>query len=238
MPGKRYTTARAAVDREAVYAPLDAVRLLKSLDTARFDETIEVHMRLGVNVRHADQQLRGTLFLPHGLGKTVTVAVFAQGEKAKEAEDAGADVVGGDDLAARIEGGWTEFDVAIATPDMMGTVGKLGRILGPQGKMPSPKAGTITFDIGKAVGDVKSGKIEYRTDRSGIIHVAVGKKSFEEAALVENYGAVLDEILRAKPAAAKGRYLRSITLTSTMGPGVKIDTNRTRDLLEETAAVV
>jgi large subunit ribosomal protein L1 len=238
MPGKRYTAARAAVDREALYAPLDAVRLIKGMDTAKFDETIEVHLRLGVNVRHADQQLRGTLFLPHGLGKSVTVAVFAQGEKAKEAEEAGADVVGGDDLATRIEGGWTEFDVAIATPDMMGTVGKLGRILGPQGKMPSPKAGTITFDIGKAVGDVKSGKIEYRTDRSGIIHVAVGKKSFEEAALVENYGAVLDEILRAKPAAAKGRYLRSITLTSTMGPGVKIDTGRTRDLLEETAAVV
>jgi large subunit ribosomal protein L1 len=163
--------------------------------------------------------------------------VFAQGEKAKEAEDAGADVVGGDDLAARIEGGWTEFDVAVATPDMMGTVGRLGRILGPQGKMPSPKAGTITFDIGKAVTDVKAGKIEYRTDRTGIIHVAIGKKSFEEKALVENYGAVLDEILRSKPAAAKGRYLRSITLASTMGPGLRLDPGRTRDLLEEPAGV-
>ena len=235
--GKRYTEARSKIERENLYSPAEAVELLKGLPDAKFDETVEAHFRLGLNVRHADQQLRGTLFLPHGLGKSVTVAVFAQGEKAKEAEEAGADVVGGDDLAARITEGWSEFDVAIATPDMMGTVGRLGRILGPQGKMPSPKAGTITFDIGKAVGDVKSGKIEYRTDRTGIIHVAIGKKSFEERALVENYGAVLDEILRAKPAAAKGRYLRSITITSTMGPGVKIDTGRVRDLMEETAAV-
>jgi large subunit ribosomal protein L1 len=233
MPGKRYSTALQQVDREKQYAPLEAVRLLKSLDTSKFDETVEVHMRLGVNVRHADQQLRGTLFLPHGLGKTVTVAVFAQGEKAKEAEDAGADVVGGDDLASRITEGWTDFDVAIATPDMMGTVGRLGRILGPQGKMPSPKAGTITFDIAKAVSDVKSGKIEYRTDRTGIIHASLGKKSFDETALVENYQAVLEEILRVKPAAAKGRYLRSITLASTMGPGLRLDTTKTRDLLEE-----
>jgi large subunit ribosomal protein L1 len=237
MPGKRYQQALAAVDRERVYSPLEGVRLLKSLETARFDETVEVHMRLGVNVRHADQQLRGTLFLPHGLGKTVTVAVFAQGEKAKEAEDAGADFVGGDDLAARITEGWTDFDVAIATPDMMGTVGRLGRILGPQGKMPSPKAGTITFDIGKSVTDVKSGKIEYRTDRTGIIHVALGKKSFDERALVENYQAVLEEIIRAKPSAAKGRYLKSITLASTMSPGLKLDTSKTRDLLEEPAGV-
>jgi large subunit ribosomal protein L1 len=239
MPGKKYLAARQQVDREKLYAPLEAVRLLKGLELSTFDETVEVHMRLGVNVRHADQQLRGTLFLPHGLGKSVTVAVFAQGEKAKEAEEAGADVVGGEDLATRITGGWTDFDVAIATPDMMGTVGKLGRILGPQGKMPSPKAGTITFDIGKAVGDVKSGKIEYRTDRTGIVHVALGKKSFDEQALVENYQAVLEEILRAKPASAKGRYLRSITLASTMGPGLKLDTSKIRDLLEEptTAAV-
>ena len=237
MAGKKYSTARAAVDRERTYPPLDAVRTLKSLETAKFDETVEVHLRLGVNVRHADEQLRGTLSLPNGTGRDVRVAVFAQGEKAKEAEEAGADVVGGDDLAARITEGWSEFDVAIATPDMMGTVGRLGRILGPQGKMPSPKAGTITFDISKAVSDIKAGKIEYRTDRTGIIHVAIGKKSFDERALVENYGAVLDEILRAKPAAAKGRYLRSITITSTMGPGVKIDTGRVRDLMEETAAV-
>ena len=236
MPGKRYRTALQQVDREKQYAPLEAVRLLKSLDTSKFDETVEVHMRLGVNVRHADQQLRGTLFLPHGLGKTVTVAVFAQGEKAKEAEDAGADFVGADDLAAKVQEGFTDFDVAIATPDMMGTVRRLGRILGPQGKMPSPKAGTITFDIGKAVGEIKAGKIEYRTDRTGIVHVTIGKKSFEERALVENYGAVLDEILRAKPAAAKGRYIRSITIASTMGPGIKLDTARTRDLMEEPVA--
>ena len=238
MPGKRYAQARSQVDREKLYAPLEAVRTLKGLETSSFDETVEVHLRLGVNVRHADQQLRGTLFLPHGLGKTVTVAVFAQGEKAKEAEDAGADFVGAEDLAGRINEGWTDFDVAIATPDMMGVVGRLGRILGPQGKMPSPKAGTITFDIGKAVGDVKSGKVEYRTDRTGIIHLALGKKSFGEHALVENYQAVLEEILRAKPAAAKGRYLRSITIASTMGPGIKLDTSKTRDLMEETAAAV
>jgi len=233
MPGKRYANALQQVDREKHYAPLEAVRLLKSLDTSKFDETVEVHMRLGVNVRHADQQLRGTLFLPHGLGKSVTVAVFAQGEKAKEAEEAGADFVGGDDLAAKVQEGFTDFDVAIATPDMMGTVGRLGRILGPQGKMPSPKAGTITFDIGKAVGEIKAGKIEYRTDRTGIVHVTIGKKSFEERALVENYGAVLDEILRAKPAAAKGRYINKITLSSTMGPGIHVDPARTREIVEE-----
>jgi large subunit ribosomal protein L1 len=236
MAGKKYIEARGQVDRERLYAPIDAVRTLKTLDTSKFDETVEVHLRLGVNVRHADQQLRGTLFLPHGLGKTVVVAVFAQGEKAKEAEEAGADFVGGDDLAARITEGWSDFDVAMATPDMMGTVGKLGRILGPQGKMPSPKAGTITFDIGKAVGDVKSGKIEYRTDRTGIVHLAVGKKSFDERSLVENYQAVLEEILRAKPSSSKGRYLRSITITSTMGPGIKLDTSKIRDLMEETPA--
>ena len=220
MAGKAYTKARTSVDRERVYAPLEAVRTIKSLQTAKFDETVEIHMRLGVNVRHADQQLRGTLFLPHGTGRSVSVAVFAQGEKAKEAEDAGADFVGADDLAAKVQEGFTDFDVAIATPDMMGTVGRLGRILGPQGKMPSPKAG----------------KIEYRTDRTGIVHVTIGKKSFEERALVENYGAVLDEILRAKPAAAKGRYIRSITIASTMGPGIKLDTARTRDLMEEPVA--
>ena len=236
MAGKAYIKARTSVDRERVYAPLEAVRTIKSLQTAKFDETVEIHMRLGVNVRHADQQLRGTLFLPHGTGRSVSVAVFAQGEKAKEAEDAGADFVGADDLAAKVQEGFTDFDVAIATPDMMGTVGRLGRILGPQGKMPSPKAGTITFDIGKAVGEIKAGKIEYRTDRTGIVHVTIGKKSFEERALVENYGAVLDEILRAKPAAAKGRYIRSITIASTMGPGIKLDTARTRDLMEEPVA--
>ena len=186
-------------------------------------------------MRHADQQLRGTLFLPHGTGSSVTVAVFAQGEKAKEAEDAGADHVGGEELAAKVLEGFSDFDVAIATPDMMGTVGKLGRVLGPQGKMPSPKAGTITFDVSKAVSDIKSGKIEYRTDRTAIMHAAIGKKSFEERALVENYGAVLEEILRVKPAAAKGRYLSSVTMASTMGPGINLDTTRTRDLLEESS---
>jgi large subunit ribosomal protein L1 len=233
MAGKRYAAARGSVDRERTYAPLEAVRTLKALETSKFDETVEVHLRLGVNVRHADQQLRGTLFLPHGTGRSVSVAVFAQGEKAREAEEAGADFVGADDLAARVQEGWTDFDVAIATPDVMGIVGRLGRILGPQGKMPSPKAGTITFDVGKAVGDVKAGKIEYRTDRTGIVHVAIGKKSFGERELVENYAAVLEEIIRAKPAAAKGRYLRTITIASTMSPGIKLDTGRVRGLLDE-----
>jgi large subunit ribosomal protein L1 len=222
--GKRYRQARAQIDRERLYTPLEAIRLLKSFDATKFDETVEVHFNTGLNVRHADQQLRGTLMLPHGTGKEVRIAVFAEGEKAKEAEDAGADVVGAADLAQQIEGGFDDFDVAIATPDMMGTVGKLGRILGPRGKMPNPKTGTVTFDIAKAVRDAKAGKLEYRTDRGANVHVTLGKKSFDERALLENYAAVLDEIVRAKPAAAKGRYLKSITVSSTMGPGVKIDT--------------
>jgi large subunit ribosomal protein L1 len=229
------TNARAQVDRLRVYPPKEAVSLIKGLQTAKFDETVEVHFRLGVNVRHADQQLRGTIMLPHGTGRTARVAVFAQGDKAREAEEAGADVVGGDDLAARIQEGWTEFDVAIATPDMMVVVGRLGRILGPQGKMPNPKTGTVTMDVARAVEEVKAGKIEYRTDRSGIVHIPIGKKSFDEDALVANYGAVLEEILRVKPSAAKGRYLKSITMASTMGPGVKIDTTRVRDLMEDSA---
>jgi large subunit ribosomal protein L1 len=227
--------AKAQVDRLRAYPPKEAVSLIKGLQTAKFDETVEVHFRLGVNVRHADQQLRGTIMLPHGTGRTARVVVFAQGDKAREAEEAGADVVGGDDLAARIQEGWTDFDVAIATPDMMVVVGRLGRILGPQGKMPNPKTGTVTMDVARAVEDVKAGKIEYRTDRSGIVHVPIGKKSFDEAALVANYGAVLEEILRVKPSAAKGRYLKSITMASTMGPGVKIDTTRVRDLMEDSA---
>ncbi len=235
MAGKRYTQARSSVDRERTYQPLEAVRTLKGLQTAKFDETVEVHLRLGVNVRHADQQLRGTLFLPHGTGRTVSVAVFAQGDKAREAEEAGADIVGGEDLAQRIQEGFTDFDVAIATPDMMVVVGRLGRILGPQGKMPNPKTGTVTMDVSKAVQEVKAGKIEYRTDRTGIVHVPVGKKSFDERALVENYGTLLDELVRVKPAAAKGRYLRTIVLSSTMGPGIKLDTARIRNLLEEPA---
>ncbi|HEX5468025.1 MAG TPA: 50S ribosomal protein L1 [Gaiellaceae bacterium] len=231
--GKRYRQARSAFDREQAYSPVEAVRLLKEAPDAKFDETVEVHFNLGLNVRHADQQLRGTLMLPHGTGSDVRIAVFAEGEKAKEAEDAGADVVGSADLATRIEGGFEDFDVAIATPDMMGTVGKLGRILGPRGKMPNPKAGTVTFDVGKAVRDSKAGKLEYRTDRGANVHLAIGKKSFEERALVENYATVVEEIIRAKPSAAKGRYISTITLTSSMGPGIHVDPQKVRGIVEE-----
>jgi large subunit ribosomal protein L1 len=233
--GKRYMQAKSEIDTERVYHPLHAVRLIKSQELTRFDPTVEVHLRLGVNVRHADQQLRGTISLPHGTGKSVTVAVFAEGDKAREAEQAGADVVGGEDLAKRVLEGFDDFDVAIATPDMMGTVGKLGRILGPSGKMPNPKSGTVTFDVGKAVTDVKGGKVEYRTDRAGIIHIGIGKRSFEERQLLENYGVVIEEIVRMKPAAAKGRYLKSITIAQTMGPGIPLDTTQTStaDVLEE-----
>jgi large subunit ribosomal protein L1 len=231
--GKRYRAARAAVDREQAYSPLAAVRLLKDAPAAKFDETVEVHLNLGLNVRHADQQLRGTLMLPHGTGKDVRVAVFAEGEKAKEAQDAGADVVGSADLANQIEGGFDDFDIAIATPDMMGTVGRLGRILGPRGKMPNPKAGTVTFDIGKAVRDSKAGKLEYRTDRGANIHLSIGKKSFDERALLENYATVIEEIVRAKPAAAKGRYIRTVTLTSSMGPGIHVDPQKVRGIADE-----
>jgi large subunit ribosomal protein L1 len=231
--GKRYRNARATFDRETLYSPLEAIRLLKDAPETKFDETVEVHFNTGLNVRHADQQLRGTLMLPHGSGKEVRVAVFAEGEKAKEAQDAGADVVGSADLATQIEGGFDDFDVAIATPDMMGTVGKLGRILGPRGKMPNPKAGTVTFDVGKAVRDSKAGKLEYRTDRGANVHLSIGKKSFSERDLLENYATIVEEIVRAKPSAAKGRYIHSVTLTSTMGPGIKIDPTRTRNVVEE-----
>ncbi|MBW3592614.1 MAG: 50S ribosomal protein L1 [Actinobacteria bacterium] len=231
--GKRYRQARATFDREQLYSPLEAVRILKGSGAAKFDETVEVHFNTGLNVRHADQQLRGTLMLPHGTGKETRVAVFAEGEKAKEAEEAGADVVGAADLAQRVEEGFDDFDVAIATPDMMGTVGRLGRILGPRGKMPNPKAGTVTFDVAKAVRDSKAGKLEYRTDRGANVHLSIGKKSFDERRLLENYASVLDEIVRAKPSAAKGRYIRSITLTSSMGPGIKVDPARTRNVVEE-----
>jgi large subunit ribosomal protein L1 len=231
--GKRYRQARAAIDREHAYTPFEAVKILKEAPDAKFDETVEVHFNLGLNVRHADQQLRGTLMLPHGTGSDVRVAVFAEGEKAKEAEDAGADVVGSADLATKVEGGFADFDVAIATPDMMGTVGKLGRILGPRGLMPNPKAGTVTFEIGKAVRDSKAGKLEYRTDRGANVHLTIGKKSFDERALLENYATVLDEIVRAKPSAAKGRYIRTITLTTSMGPGVRVDPQKIRGIVEE-----
>jgi len=231
--GKRYEAARSAIDREQAYAPLDAIRLLKQAPGPRFDETVEVHLSLGLNVRHADEQLRGTMMLPHGTGREARVAVFAEGEKAKEAEEAGADVVGAADLAKRVEEGFTDFDVAIATPDQMGNVGKLGRILGPRGLMPNPKTGTVTFEVGKAVSDAKAGKLEYRTDRGANVHIPIGKKSFDERALVENYAALIDEIVRAKPAAAKGRYIRKITLTSTMGPGIHVDPSRTRGIVED-----
>ena len=233
--GRGFLESRGKVDREREHSPAEAVKLVKELKRAKFDESVEIHVRTGLNVRHADEQLRGTIALPNGLGKSVTVAVFAKGDKAREAEEAGADVVGAEDLAERVEGGFTDFDVAIATPDMMPVVGRLGRILGPQGKMPNPKVGTVTMDVAKAVEESKAGKIEYRTDRTAIVHLTIGKTSFDDRALLENYAAVIDELVRAKPAAAKGRYLRSITMASTMGPGVKIDPSRTRDILEEAA---
>jgi large subunit ribosomal protein L1 len=235
--GKRYASARAAIDREKLYSPVEAVRLLKSFEATKFDETVEVHFRLGLNVRHADEQLRGTLMLPHGSGKDVRVAVFAEGDKAREAEEAGADIVGSADLAKRIEEGFTDFDVAIATPDQMGQVGKLGRTLGPRGLMPNPKTGTVTNDVARTVEEFKAGKVEYRTDRYGNVHVPIGKASFDRAALLENYQAVLDEIVRAKPASSKGRYLKAITASSTMGPGVHLDPSITRTEEQVSAAV-
>jgi len=234
--GKRHQDALGKVDREREYAPAEALALVRGLASAKFDESIEVHVRTGLNVRHADEQLRGTVALPNGVGKDVKIAVFAQGDKAREAEQAGADVVGAQDLAKRIQDGFDDFDVAIATPDMMSVVGQLGRILGPAGKMPNPKVGTVTMDVAKAVEESKSGKIEYRTDRTAIVHLVIGKASFESRQLLENYAAVIEELVRAKPSAAKGRYLRSVTITSTMGPGVKVDATQTRDIVEEPQA--
>src|SRR3954470_21554308 len=237
--GKRYRKQLEKVDRDQTYPPLEAIALLKETASANFDETVELHVLLGVNVRHAEEQLRGTLALPHGLGKDVTVAVFAQGQQARAAEAAGADFVGGDDLAKKVEEeGWTDFDVAISTPQMMGTVGKLGRVLGPQGKMPNPKVGTVTDDIEKAVNESKAGKIEYRTDRQAVVHLAIGKASFDERRLLENYSTVIEEIMRAKPASSKGRYILSITLATTMGPGIRVDTSKVsgRDILPAASA--
>jgi len=236
--GKRFRMQHQKVQRDRLYPPAEAVALIKETASAKFDETVELHVLLGVNVRHADEQLRGTLALPHGLGKDVSVAVFAQGAKARDAEAAGADFVGAQDLAEKVQEGWTDFDVAIATPDMMPVVGQLGRILGPQGKMPNPKVGTVTEDIEKAVQDSKSGKVEYRTDRQAIVHMAIGKASFEDQKLLDNYTAVMDEILRAKPAGAKGKYIRSATLATTMGPGIRVDTGKAvdRELVGATAA--
>jgi large subunit ribosomal protein L1 len=239
--GKKYRQARGTIDRTREYSPVEAIRMLKDFEGPKFDETVEAHFRLGLNVRHADEQLRGTLMLPHGTGKEARVAVFAEGDKAREAEEAGADVVGSADLAKRVEEGFTDFDVAIATPDQMANVGRLGRILGPRGLMPNPKTGTVTFDVGKAVRDAKAGKLEYRTDRGANVHVPIGKKSFDERQLVENYAALIDEIVRAKPSASKGRYIKQITLATTMGPGIHVDTTRTRNIaeeLEETEATV
>jgi large subunit ribosomal protein L1 len=222
--GRSYADVKQRVDREHEYAPAEAIKMVKDLKRAKFDESVEVHVRTGLNVRHADEQLRGTIALPNGLGKEVRIAVFAQGDKAREAEEAGADVVGAEDLAKRVEEGFTDFDVAIATPDMM-----------PQGKMPNPKVGTVTPNVRQAVEESKAGKVEYRTDRTAIVHLVIGKTSFDDRQLLENYAAVIDELNRAKPSAAKGRYLRSITLASTMGPGIKVDPSR-KDILEEAAS--
>jgi large subunit ribosomal protein L1 len=226
--GKKLVDAERRYDREQVFAPSEALDLVKAMASRNFDETVEVAFRLGVDPRKADQMIRGTVSLPHGTGKSVRVAVFAAGDAAREAQEAGADIVGADDLVAQIEGGMLDFDVAIATPDLMGQVGKLGRTLGPRGLMPNPKTGTVTNDVGKTVSEFKAGKVEYRTDRYGNVHVPVGKASFDTDALLENYYSVLDELLRAKPASAKGRYVKAVTSSSTMGPGVKVDPAATR----------
>jgi large subunit ribosomal protein L1 len=237
--GKRYAEAMKVFDRDRLYAPVEALDLVKSLAKARFDETIELAVRLGVDPRRADQIVRGSLFLPAGTGRSVRVAVFAAGEYAAAARAAGADIVGADDLVQKIEKeGFLAFDVAIATPDLMAQVGRLGRVLGPRGLMPNPKTGTVTTDVAKAVGEYKAGRVEYRTDRVGNVHIPIGKASFERPQLLENYRAAIDELLKAKPAAAKGRYMRSVTLSSTMGPGIKIDPAKARvvdDLLAATA---
>jgi large subunit ribosomal protein L1 len=221
--GKKYVEAAKLVDRTKAYGPMEAVELVKETSVVNFDPSVEAHIRLGVDPRHADQMVRGTVVLPHGTGKVVRVAVFAQAEKAQEALRAGADEVGGEDLVKKIEGGWLEFDVAVATPDMMGMVGKLGRILGRRGLMPNPKAGTVTFDIERAVGEVKAGRVEFKVDKGAIIHVPVGKASFSGEALVANLAVLLDAVNRAKPSGAKGTYLRTVTIASTMGPGVRVD---------------
>ncbi len=221
--GKKYRDAAQLVDRERLYPPDEAAELVRQTTTVNFDATVEAHLRLGVDPRHADQMVRGTVNLPHGTGKVVRVAVFAQGEKAQEALRAGADEVGGEDLVKKIEAGWLDFDVALATPDSMGLVGRLGKILGRRGLMPNPKAGTITFDLDRAIREVKGGRVEFKVDKSAIIHVAVGKSSFEAAALVANLAALVDAINRAKPSGAKGQYLRTLTIASTMGPGIRVD---------------
>lgn len=230
--GKRYRQAAERFDRQALYPPADAIDLVKALASAHFDETVELAVRLGVDPRKQDQVVRGTVSLPAGTGRDTRVAVFAAGEAAAEAREAGADVVGADDLVARVEGGFLDFDVAIATPDLMAQVGRLGRILGPRGLMPNPRTGTVTTDVGRAVREFKAGRVEYRTDKVGNVHVPIGKVSFDRAQLLENFHAVVEELIRAKPASAKGRYLRAITVSSTMGPGVRVDPAKAREALE------
>ena len=227
--GKRYAESVTAFDAEREHLPVEAIKALKAFPDAKFDETVEMAFRLGIDPRKADQMVRGTVSLPNGTGKTVRVAVFAKGPKATEAAEAGADVVGADDLIEQVMAGTIDFDAAVATPDMMAAVGKAGRVLGPRGLMPNPKTGTVTNDIAKAVQDIKGGKVEYKTDRTGNVHTIIGKKSFSEQQLIENYVAVVDEILRARPSAAKGKYVKSLTVSTTMGPGIAIDTNRIKD---------
>jgi large subunit ribosomal protein L1 len=234
--GKNYRKVADLVDYSALYSPAEAIRLAKQTVTVRFDPTVEVAMRLGVDPRKADQMVRGVVNLPHGTGKTVRVIVFATGDKAAEAQAAGADAVGTDELVARIQEGWLEFDAAIATPDQMAKIGRIARILGPRGLMPNPKTGTVTMDVSKAVRDIKGGKITFRVDKHANLHLIIGKASFSESQLIENYAEVLDEILRSKPAAAKGKYLRKISIATTMGPGIPVDPNRTRNLTEEEQA--
>ena len=233
---KGYRKAAELIDRTRLYAPVEAVRLAKETNPAKFDATVEVAMRLGVDPRKADQMVRGVVNLPHGTGKTARVIVFATGDKAAEAEAAGADAVGSDELVARIQGGWLDFDAAIATPDQMAKIGRIARILGPRGLMPNPKTGTVTMDVSKAVSDIKGGKITFRVDKHSNLHMIIGKASFAPEQLVENYAAVLDEVLRAKPSAAKGKYLRRVTVATTMGPGIQIDPNITRNVTEATTA--
>jgi large subunit ribosomal protein L1 len=232
---KGYQKASELIDQDKLYTPLEAVKIAKQFPTKKFAETVEVAVRLGVDPRKADQMVRGTVNLPHGTGKTARVAVFATGEKAEQARAAGADIVGGDELIEQVAGGMLDFDAAVATPDLMGKVGKLGRVLGPRGLMPNPKTGTVTNDVAKAVSDIKGGKIEYRVDRQGNLHLIIGKTTFDEAQLVENYAAALDEVVRAKPSAAKGRYLRKITMSTTMGPGIPVDSTKLRNLMEDPA---
>ncbi|PKM75875.1 MAG: 50S ribosomal protein L1 [Firmicutes bacterium HGW-Firmicutes-15] len=221
--GKAYREAISKIDKTKLYEPVEALKLVKELATAKFDETVEAHIKLGVDPRHADQQVRGTVSLPHGTGKTLKVLVFAKGEKVKEAELAGADYVGADDLAEKIQAGWFDFDVAVATPDMMGVVGKLGKILGPRGLMPNPKAGTVTFDVDRTIKELKAGRIEFRVDKTSIVHVPIGRVSFDIEKLEDNLNTFAEALLKAKPAAAKGQYMRSVNICSTMGPGVKIN---------------